>query len=164
MRSIGPAVTREQSPAFLHNSNGRLDFPGPTQDPLLWLQFKILPSLSCTFASVLKFVTDIKLQDLEWEIRILGNSLEILKSKIILYFSYQFMCFFGKEVVMIYFNNICIYLKVMNGYNKACIIVLWSDCFKSFRDFLQKVIINAGFIIFINVTIYCDKILYFNNI
>src|SRR5574342_718782 len=32
MRSIGPAVTREQSPAFLRNSNGRLDFPGPTQD------------------------------------------------------------------------------------------------------------------------------------
>lgn len=32
--------------------------------------------------------------------------------------------FFGKEGVMIYFNNICIYLKVMNGYNKACIIVL----------------------------------------
>ena len=29
MRSIGPAVTREQSPAFLRNSNGRLDFPGP---------------------------------------------------------------------------------------------------------------------------------------
>ena len=25
MRSIGPAVTREQSPAFLRNSNGRLD-------------------------------------------------------------------------------------------------------------------------------------------
>ena len=47
-----------------------------------------------------------------------------LEVKIILYFSYQFMCFFGKEVVMIYFNNICIYLKVMNGYNKACIIVL----------------------------------------
>src|SRR5574337_1356387 len=31
MRSIGPAVTREKSPAFLRNSNGRLDFPGPTQ-------------------------------------------------------------------------------------------------------------------------------------
>ena len=30
MRSIGPAVTREQSPAFLRNSNGRLDLPGPT--------------------------------------------------------------------------------------------------------------------------------------
>ena len=29
---IGPAVTREQSPAFLRNSNGRLDFPGPTQE------------------------------------------------------------------------------------------------------------------------------------
>ena len=29
MRSIGPAVTREQSPAFLRNSNGRLDLPGP---------------------------------------------------------------------------------------------------------------------------------------
>src|SRR5574340_2062 len=28
MRSIGPAVTREQSPAFLRNSNGRLDLPG----------------------------------------------------------------------------------------------------------------------------------------
>ena len=28
MRSIGPAVTREQSPAFLRNPNGRLDFPG----------------------------------------------------------------------------------------------------------------------------------------
>ena len=27
MRSIGPAVTREQSPAFLRNSNGRLDLP-----------------------------------------------------------------------------------------------------------------------------------------
>ena len=27
-----PAVTREQSPAFLRNSNGRLDFPGPTQE------------------------------------------------------------------------------------------------------------------------------------
>ena len=32
VRSIGPAVTREQSPAFLRNSNGRLDFPGPTQE------------------------------------------------------------------------------------------------------------------------------------
>ena len=32
MRSIGPAVTREQSPAFLHNSNGRLDFPGPAHE------------------------------------------------------------------------------------------------------------------------------------
>src|SRR5574337_724437 len=32
MRSIGPEVTREQSPAFLRNSNGRLDFPGPTQE------------------------------------------------------------------------------------------------------------------------------------
>ena len=32
MRSIGPAVTREQSPAFLRNSNGRLDFPWPTQE------------------------------------------------------------------------------------------------------------------------------------
>ena len=32
MRSIGPAVTREPSPAFLRNSNGRLDFPGPTQE------------------------------------------------------------------------------------------------------------------------------------
>src|SRR5574337_123893 len=28
MRSIGPAVTREQSPAFLRNSNGRLHFLG----------------------------------------------------------------------------------------------------------------------------------------
>ena len=28
----GPAVTREQSPAFLRNSNGRLDLPGPTQE------------------------------------------------------------------------------------------------------------------------------------
>src|SRR5574342_352097 len=35
MRSIGPAVTREQSPAFLRNSNGRLDLPGPTQDEAL---------------------------------------------------------------------------------------------------------------------------------
>ena len=35
MRSIGPAVTREQSPAFLRNSNGRLDFPGPTQEAIL---------------------------------------------------------------------------------------------------------------------------------
>ena len=34
MRSIGPAVTREQSPAFLRNSNGRLDLPGPTQEAL----------------------------------------------------------------------------------------------------------------------------------
>ena len=32
MRSIGPAVTREQSPAVLRNSNGRLDLPGPTQE------------------------------------------------------------------------------------------------------------------------------------
>src|SRR5574339_239527 len=32
MRSIVPAVTREQSPACLRNSNGRLDFPGPTQE------------------------------------------------------------------------------------------------------------------------------------
>src|SRR5574337_1097220 len=32
MRSIGPAVTREQSPAFLRNSNGRLDLPGPTEE------------------------------------------------------------------------------------------------------------------------------------
>ena len=31
MRSIGPAVTREQSPAFLRNSNGRLDFPGKSK-------------------------------------------------------------------------------------------------------------------------------------
>ena len=31
-KSIGPAVTREQSPAFLRNSNGRLDLPGPTQE------------------------------------------------------------------------------------------------------------------------------------
>ena len=30
--SVGPAVTREQSPAFLRNSNGRLDLPGPTQE------------------------------------------------------------------------------------------------------------------------------------
>ena len=30
--TIGPAVTREQSPAFLRNSNGRLDLPGPTQE------------------------------------------------------------------------------------------------------------------------------------
>ena len=37
MRSIGPAVTREQSPAFLRNSNGRLDFPGPTQEA--WIGF-----------------------------------------------------------------------------------------------------------------------------
>ena len=29
---IGPAVTREQSPAFLRNSPGRLDLPGPTQE------------------------------------------------------------------------------------------------------------------------------------
>ena len=34
MRSIGPAVTREQSPAFLRNSNGRLDLPGPTQEAI----------------------------------------------------------------------------------------------------------------------------------
>ena len=32
MRSIGPAVTREQSPAFLRNSNGRLDLPGPSRE------------------------------------------------------------------------------------------------------------------------------------
>src|SRR5574340_1533811 len=32
MRSIGPAVTREQCPALLRNSNGRLDLPGPTQE------------------------------------------------------------------------------------------------------------------------------------
>src|SRR5574337_1086795 len=32
MRSIGPAVTREQSPAFLRNSNGRLDFPVVTRE------------------------------------------------------------------------------------------------------------------------------------
>src|SRR5574337_2104878 len=31
MRSIGPAVPREQSPAFLRNANGRLGLPGPTQ-------------------------------------------------------------------------------------------------------------------------------------
>src|SRR5574340_686719 len=41
MRSIGPAVTREQSPAFLHNSNGRLDFPGPTQEAFLGLNFRM---------------------------------------------------------------------------------------------------------------------------
>ena len=28
MTSIGPAVTREQCPAFLRNSSGRLDLPG----------------------------------------------------------------------------------------------------------------------------------------
>ena len=32
MRSIGPAVTREQCPAFLRNSSGRLALPGPTQE------------------------------------------------------------------------------------------------------------------------------------
>ena len=32
VESIGPAVTREQSPAFFRNSNGRLDLPGPTQE------------------------------------------------------------------------------------------------------------------------------------
>src|SRR5574341_2176246 len=32
MRSIGPLLTREQSPAFVRNSNGRLDLPGPTQE------------------------------------------------------------------------------------------------------------------------------------
>ena len=37
MRSIGPAVTREQSPAFLRNSTGRLDLPGPTQEASLYL-------------------------------------------------------------------------------------------------------------------------------
>src|SRR5574337_492826 len=31
-RLVGHAVTREQSPAFLRNSNGRLDLPGPTQE------------------------------------------------------------------------------------------------------------------------------------
>ena len=39
MRSIGPAVTREQSPAFLRNSNGRLDFPGPTHDVIIIMIF-----------------------------------------------------------------------------------------------------------------------------
>ena len=29
---LGPAVTREQSTAFLRNSNGRLDLPVPTQE------------------------------------------------------------------------------------------------------------------------------------
>ena len=51
MRSIGPAVTREQSPAFLRNSNGRLDFPGPTQEALAQKAFwphiqKSCPSLT----------------------------------------------------------------------------------------------------------------------
>ena len=32
MRSICPAVTREQSPTVLRHSNVRLDFPGPTQE------------------------------------------------------------------------------------------------------------------------------------
>ena len=32
LNAIGPAVTQEQSPAFLRNTNGRLDFPGPTQE------------------------------------------------------------------------------------------------------------------------------------
>ena len=36
MRSIGPAVTREQCPAFLRNSNGRWDLPGPTHWKRLW--------------------------------------------------------------------------------------------------------------------------------
>ena len=45
MRSIGPAVTREQSPAFLRNSNGRLDLPGPTPTP--WSRITpILPQVS----------------------------------------------------------------------------------------------------------------------
>ena len=38
MRSIGPAVTREQSPAFFRNSNGRLDLPGPTHAGRDWGQ------------------------------------------------------------------------------------------------------------------------------
>ena len=47
MRSIGPAVTREQCPAFLRNSNGRLDLPGPTQEAA-WIprrNSRILPQL-----------------------------------------------------------------------------------------------------------------------
>ena len=31
-RPDSPTMTREQSPAFLRNSNGRLDLPGPTQE------------------------------------------------------------------------------------------------------------------------------------
>ena len=41
MRSIGPAVTREQSPAFLRNSNGRLDLPGPTQEKILYMDINV---------------------------------------------------------------------------------------------------------------------------
>ena len=42
MRSIGLAVTREKSPAFLRNSNGRLDLPGPTQGPSLVPEFPVV--------------------------------------------------------------------------------------------------------------------------
>ena len=48
MRSIGPAVTREQSPAFLRNSNGRLDFPGPTQEA-----FEVTPDVPESVESVI---------------------------------------------------------------------------------------------------------------
>ena len=92
--------------------------------PLLPLQFKILTSLCCTFASVLKFLTDIKLQDLgtrnENSSEFFGN-LEVKNYSL---FFITIYVFFGKEVVIIYFNNIHTYLKVMNGYNKACIIFL----------------------------------------
>ena len=53
--SIGPAVTREQSPAFLRNSNGRLDLPGPTQEAfcdLLVIQQRVVqPPYFGTFNS-----------------------------------------------------------------------------------------------------------------
>ena len=47
MRSICPAVTREQFPALPRNSNGRLDFPGPTQEasPIPRHNSRILPQL-----------------------------------------------------------------------------------------------------------------------
>lgn len=92
--------------------------------PLLPLQFKILTSLCCTFASVLKFLTDIKLKDLGMRNQ---NSLEFFGNLEVKNYSLFFITiyvFFGKEVVIIYFNNIHIYLKVMNGYNKARIIFL----------------------------------------
>ena len=56
MRSIGPAVTREQSPAFLRNSNGRLDFPGPTQESrkLPYAAGKLSPSATTAEAHTSK--------------------------------------------------------------------------------------------------------------
>ena len=68
MRSIGPAVTREQCPAFLRNSSGRLDLPGPTQ-------FKSINSLVLSFlySPTLTSIYD------HWK-RLLAESEEELKS------------------------------------------------------------------------------------